>query len=408
MNSTEFELPISKEQKKNISKILTNINGGHYIGMIVMELSVSILSASLVAGGIMSRKVIPLLIGICLKYLEFKMYNFLFSRDGTDMIYTKAYGYRCIVVDIDSVVLDETAKRSDLTGQRAERLVFVSNSLKYEFNGKKYSEDRPNLVIGKTEKLVTEGNREHLVVLQGKNNNILLTASMIDKRYFNMTIGELKEFAGIALKKGIDNIDIDEVINTTSFKKAINKGKIVSKKEKRKLGILIWKQFYKDYQGRSLKAELRRRFTAFIGTIVGVFTILGTIISHAGSLITLMYKSTSGVGYVVSWGILSVLVIQVIFYSGYLFFRNDICKRLSKTKEPRILYADIEYEGEEKKENVEHYKYKLITEYGDIIHNIYGRDDIYIHHRAQYGEVMVIVCDKMLAIYPKGYFDERI
>lgn len=402
----EFELPLSNEQKKNIYKVLLDKNKGQAIGWMAMELFLSMIPAMLAAGGIISGYYYFVLVGIAIKYLGYILCNYILRADGTDMVYAKAFGFKCTIADIDTITLTEGAKRSDLTGERTEGLLFIKDYVWYELEGRKHTAKRSDLIIRDTEKLVTEGNREHLAILYGKNNNILIAASIIDSRFANMTIGELKEYAELAKNKGIENIDIDETIKNTSFKKATCKGRLIDKKEKRKLGLHIWKQFYIDYEGRSLKEELARRFVKFAVTVVGfvtsIFYVMIYIIQNKHRLTTGGAKLAEYMFYV----FVVFLILNLIVYAGYMFFRNDICKWLSRTKEPRILHATMEYEGEEKKENVEHYKYKLITEFGDVIHNIYSRDDIYIHHRAQYGEVSVIVCDKMLAIYPKGYFGD--
>jgi hypothetical protein len=242
------------------------------------------------------------------------------------MVYAKAFGFKCTIVDIDTITLTEGAKRSDLTGERTEGLLFIKDYVWYELEGRKHTAKRSDLIIRDTEKLVTEGNREHLAILYGKNNNILIAASIIDSRFANMTIGELKEYAELAKNKGIENIDIDETIKNTSFKKATCKGRLIDKKEKRKLGLHIWKQFYIDYEGRSLKEELARRFVKFAVTVVGfvtsIFYVMIYIIQNKHRLTTGGAKLAEYMFYV----FVVFLILNLIVYAGYMFFRNDICK----------------------------------------------------------------------------------
>lgn len=400
----EFVLPLNKEQKEHICKVLQKKSKGQYIGSMLVEFIINIIPIFLAVGGIFWGKYYLVLIPVVSKVITYILYNYVFRADGTEMVYAKAYGYKCTIIDIDSIVLTEGAKRSDLTGERKESLLFVKDYVYYEVDGRKQIAKNPELIIGNTEKLVTEGNREHLAVLYGKNNNILIAASIIDKRYKNVTIGELKEIADLAAEKGIENVDIDEAINNTGFKKATCKGRILSRKEKRKLGFGIFKQFYVDYEGRSLKQELVRRFAKFGVAVVAAISIMQFVRSNSSLIIKVMDLANMKTAEYVFNALWIYMMINLVVYAGYVLFRNDVYKQLKNTKEPRVLHATMEYEGNEKKENVEHYKYKLLTENGDIIHNIYSRDDIYIHHKAQYGEVEVLVCDKMLAIYPKDYF----
>lgn len=397
----EFELALSKEQKQRVSDILVNGNTRTNLWCMAIEHMLSVWSSAMIVFGLVIHPIV-IFTGIIGKVIGFLMLRCMYKSINRHKVFMEVKQYRCTIIDIDTIKLSEGSKRSDLTGQRVGRMYKTNGPVEFKLKGERIVAKNMDIIVGDTALLVEEGNREHLAVIEGLRDYILIAVSLIDERYKNLTIEELERFAKITSEKGIDNIDIDEELANSSFRKAIESGNVIDKSTKRKLKWKIQKQFYMDYEGRSLWQELGRRILAVAVIVGGVIWVLNYAES---SMAYMKIFGDIGVEYINGIKIVVGLIlgIQMLFMAWYIVFRNDIAKQLSKTKEPRILNATIQYEDEENKEDIIHYKYKLITENGDIIHNVYSRDDIYIHHKAQYGEVEVIVCDKMLAIYPKGY-----
>ena len=433
----KFELPLTKRQKdKILNKLdsfntakgfgqillfyimlpLTNIimieaiTGVMVIGLICFWADISIAEASLYEIG---STIVMIAVFFGLKYFWYFLFGKLKDPGNTEKRYLMAHEMKCIIIDSSGISSDKEQVRNSYVGRKRMGGYLLSRSFSFELNGERISSDDDNrcMIIGNTAGKILEGNREHLGVIFGKKFVILIAASLIDERYQKMTFDELKELANITKDESIDDVYIDNYIKNTKFRTALRSGRKMDNDEKRSYAFKIYKQFYNDNENRSMFMEIIKRGKEFFADFISQCVFVGVMYLLFGKRArTLLYE----ISYLYTGGSMlaqsiiglcfAMLFILIAYEIYYYFIRNDVAGGILKSKEcieihGRLYFADGTVDSGSITD-----EYILETDGGDILSGIRERDDLYIYPGLADDRVIVISSDRMIAIYPEGYF----
>lgn len=417
----EFELPLTEKQKEDILNEVSTVGKLGPAIMIFINLLPELLTIALMIGIFnllinemiinhqnIAMNIFRIIMNVCIilgiKYLEYVALRCIIRGGLIEKSYFQMTDMKCVVIDNKRIETSLSKTKNTYTGRREIGSFLLPRIFVYWIGETRVVTNSNNtLFYKKTRKKILEGNREHMAVIEGKTMRILVAASYIDKRYEGLTYAELAKIAEAAKMTSIEELDIDKIIQNSDQKKCLSNGEKLSKDEKNALAMKIFKQLYTDPGDKSAFKALLSRFTILAMGVI--FDIL--IIRLFWSKKAVVYKISeyfTNERYLadISCTIFMVLLIAVELY--YAFIRNDISKNILKSSECIKLSGNLIPDDDELISGEVVHNYIFEDDKGDIMIDIYPRDDVYIYPNIPSGRVSIYVCDKMMAVYPEGYF----